>query len=227
MFALLLSTALTLQAEELSAATKKASDMPSYTFKIDTKGDGKGVKAAPAVEGRYEKDKAQSLKINGTDTFRKAGLVVVKDGEAWKRLEKPPKGEKPARGSLTIQSFGGIKLPHEELADFEKAFEKIEKTADGELVLYSGALTPEGARTAGSTGSKAEGKSTLTYSGAGKVWVNKDGVIVKYEIAVKAKGTVREKEVEQSHIRTVQLSDVGATKVEVPEGAAKLLEGRS
>ncbi len=226
MIVLILSAALALQSEELAAAAKKASEMPSYTFKIDVKTDGKGLHP-PNVEGRFEKDRPQSLKVNGSDTFRKAGLVVVKDGEAWKRLEKPAKGDKPAKGALSIQTFGGIKLPHEELADFEKAFEKIEKAADGELSVYSGALTPEGARSAASTGSKAEGKSTLNYTGTARVWVNKDGVLVKYEIAVKAKGTVRQKDVEQSLTRTVQLSEVGSTKVEVPEAAAKALEGQT
>lgn len=227
MIALIVSAAFALQSEELAAAAKKASEMPSYAFKIETKSDGKGANKLPGVEGRYEKDKAQALKVNGTDTFRKAGLVVVKDGEGWKRLEKPAKGEKPARGTLTIQSFGGIKLPHEELADFEKSFEKVEKAEEGELSVYSGVLTPQGARTAASTGSKAEGKATLTHSGTAKVWVNKDGVIVKYEIAVKAKGTVREKEVEQSLTRTVTLSEVGTAKVEVPEAAAKALGAQS
>ncbi len=229
MIAFVLSAACALQSEELAAAAKKASEAGSYAFKIESKGDGKGVNTLPSVEGRYEKDKAQALKVNGTESFRKAGLVVVKDGEAWKRLEKPAKGDKPAKGSLTIQTFGAIKLPHEELTDFEKSFEKVEKAEEGDLTVFTGALTAAGARTLVSSGSKAEGKAraNFVYSGTGKVWVNKDGAIVKYEVAVKAKGTLKEKDVEQTITRTVQLSDVGTAKVGIPEAAEKALGAQS
>ena len=228
MIATLMAAALALQSEDLAQATKKASEMTSYAFKVDVKAGGKG-QHAPNVEGRYEKEKPQALKVNGTEAYKKAGLVVVKEGDAWKRLEKPAKGDKPAKGAISIQTFSGIKLPHEELEGFEKGFEKLEKAADGDLTVFSGALTPEAARIAVSTGSKAEGKgrANLAYSGVGKVWVNKDGAIVKYEMAVKAKGTVKEKEVEQSTTKTVTVTDVGSAKVEIPEAAAKALEGQS
>ena len=128
---------------------------------------------------------------------------------------------------MTIQAFSGIKLPHEELEGFEKNFEKAEKSAEGETAVYSGALTPAAARSLVSTGSKAEGKANLTYSGSAKVWVDKDGTLVKYEVAVKAKGTVKDREVELSVTKTVTITDAGATKVEVPEGAARALEAKS
>jgi len=221
----LLSTAVLLapREDDLAAAAKKTSELASYAFKVDVKADAKG-QHAPSVEGRFEKEKPVALKLLGTEAFRKnGGVVVVKQGEEWKKLGKAAKGDKPPKGEISIQVVQAVKLPHDELEGFEKNFEKIEKGSDGDLTLYSGALTPEGAHSLSSTGSKKEGKTALTYTGGAKVWVNKDGLVVKYEISVKAKGTVKDKEVEQSITRTVQISDPGTTKVEVPEGAAKAL----
>lgn len=221
--------AATLCQDDLAAAAKKTSELTSYAFKVEVKADGKGLHQ-PNVEGRFEKDKPLSLKVDGTEAFKKTGgVVVVKEGEAWKRLVKPAKGDKPAKGAVSINTFLALKVPADELDGFEKCFEKTEKSADGELTLFAGPLTAEGARSLVSTGAKKEGKANanLTYSGGAKVWVNKDGLIVKYEISVKSKGTVKEKEVEQSITRTVTISDPGATKVEIPEGAAKAMESQA
>jgi hypothetical protein len=221
--------AATLCQDDLAAAAKKTSELTSYAFKVEIKADGKGQKA-PNYEGRFEKEKPLSLKVDGAEVFKKTGgVIVIKEGEAWKRLVKPPKGEKAARGEVSVQTIQGIKVPADELDGFEKCFEKSEKSADGELTLFAGTLTPEGARSLVSTGGKKEGKAAanLTYSGGAKVWVNKDGLVVKYEISVKSKGTVKEKEVEQSITRTVTISEPGATKVEIPEGAQKALDSQA
>ncbi len=216
--------------EELAKATKKASEMESYSFKTDTKIDGKGGKglAPAAVEGRFQKDQPASFKLQGTEAFRKTGVLVVKEGEAWKRLDRK-KGEKPQKGQVSLLVLGSVKLPHEELADFEKNFEKSEKAVEGETTVYTGPLTADAARTLASSGDKAAGKgrASLAYTGSARVWVNKDGAIAKYELTLKGKGTVKDKEVEVGITRTVELTEIGTTKVEVPEGAKKALEGQS
>jgi hypothetical protein len=216
--------------EDLAAATKKASGMEAYGFKVDTKIDGKGGKGLTplAVEGRYQKDQPTGLKALGSEAFRQSGVIVVKEGEAWKRLERK-KGEKPAKGQVSLLALGSVRLPHEELAEFEKNFEKSEKAPEGEGFVFSGPLTGEGAKALASAGDKAAGKAraALTYTGSAKVWVNQEGAVTKYEISLKGKGTVKDKEVEVSMTRTVELSEIGTAKVEVPEGAKKALAGQS
>jgi hypothetical protein len=213
--------------EDLCKATQAASEMSSYAFKVDVKADRRARGLAPlAVEGKYEKDQPVYFKAQGTDAYRRTGAVVVKDGEAWKRLERK-KREKKDRNQTTLLSLGDVKLPHEELTEFEKKLEKIEKAVEGETTVYSGALTADGARSLAATGNKASGKGrlNLTYSGSAKLWLNKDGQVTKYEVSIKGSGKVKERDVQVSTTRTVELSEIGTVKVEVPEAAKKSLQG--
>jgi hypothetical protein len=223
MIATILAAAVALQSEELADATKKSATMESYTFKEETKA-GKGKHQPGAAEGRYQKDQAMAFKIGSAEGFKKAGLIIYKDGEEWKKVEKAQKGEK--KQTPAAAGISAVKLPHEELEGFEKNFEKVEKSAekDNNCTLWTGTLTPAAARTLVSTGGKKEAKTTSTYSGTAKVWVNDQGVIVKYEILSHMKGEDKKGPVELDITKTVVITEVGTTKVEVPEEAKKLLD---
>jgi len=227
MIAILAAAVLALQAEELAEASKNTAAMESYAFKIDTKA-GKKKNQGGAIEGRYQKDQPLSLKEGSTEGFRKGGAIVYKEGEEWKKVEKPAKGEKKSQPAAA--EFALIKVPHEEIEGFEKNFEKAEKAAekDKDCTVWSGALTPTAARVLVSTGSKKEGKVQATYSGTAKVWVNDKGLIVKYEVvSIMKANTPKKGLVETTITKTVELTHPGETKVEVPEGAAKLLNSQS
>lgn len=227
MIAILTAAVLALQAEELAEASKNTAAMESYTFKIDTKA-GKKKNQGGAIEGCYQKEKPLSLKEGSTEGFRKAGAIVYKDGEEWKKVEKPAKGEKKSQPAAA--EFALIKVPHEEIEGFEKNFEKAEKAAekDKDCTVWSGALTPAAARTLVSTGSKREGKLQATFTGTAKVWVNDKGLIVKYEVvSIMKADTPKKGLVETTITKTVEITHAGETKVEVPEGAAKLLNSQS
>ena len=64
-------------------------------------------------------------------------------------------------------------------------------------------------------------------AGTAKVWVNAEGFIVRYEVVSLMKGETKKGPVEVTITKTVDLSERGTTKVEVPEGAAKLLNSQS
>jgi len=215
-----------LQSEELAEASKKSVTMENYAFKVDVKA-GKGKNQPGAIEGRFQKDQPMSLKTGSTEGFRKGAAVVYKEGEEWKKLDKPEKGGKkdqPAAAAFTL-----IKLPHEELEGFEKNFEKVEKGAekDKDCTVWSGTLTPTGARTLVSTGGKREGKIQASYTGTAKVWVNDKGVIVRYEVHSTMKAETKKGPTETTLTKTVEITAVGETKVEVPEPASKLLNSQS
>lgn len=226
MIAILTVSFLALQSDELAEAARKSAALESYTFKIEEK-SGKGKHQPGAIEGRYQKDQPLALKTGSTEGFKKAGAVVYKDGEEWKRVEKPQKGEKKSQPAAA--AFSTVKFPHEELEGFEKSFEKVEKAAekDRNCTLWSGPLTPAAARALVSTGSKAEGKSNAAYTGTANVWVSDEGVIVRYEILAHMKGENKKGPVEADITKTVEFTLTGATKVEVPEAAAKLLNSQS
>jgi hypothetical protein len=227
MIALLTAAVLALQAEELAQASKNTAAMESYAFKVDTK-TGKKKDPGSAVEGRYQKDQPLSLKEGSTEGFRKGGTIVYKEGEEWKKLEKAAKGEK--KNQPAAAEFALIKIPHEEIDGFDKNFEKAEKAAekDKDCTVWSGTLTPTAARVLVSTGSKREGKLQATFSGTAKVWVNDKGLIVRYEVvSIMKADTPKKGLVETTITKTVEITQPGETKVEVPEGAAKLLNSQS
>jgi|SRR5882672_1284263 len=226
MIATMMAAVLALQSEELTDAAKKTATLESYTFKTELKA-GKGGKSGPGViEGRYQKDQPMALKAGGAEGFKKAGAVVYKDGEEWKRLEKAAKGEKKSQPAAA--AFAAVKFPHEEFEGFEKNFEKVEKAAekDKDCTVWSGPLTATAARGLVSTGSKAEAKSQATYTGTGKVWINDKGVIVRFEASVHMKGENKKGPVESDITRTVEITEGGAP-IDVPEGAKKLLDSQS
>ncbi len=227
MLATMMAAVLALQSEELADAAKKTSALESYSFKNESKAGAKAKNAPPVIEGRYQKDQPLSLKSGSAEGFKKAGLVVYKDGDEWKKLEKAQKGEKKQQ-SAAATAFAAAKFPHEEIENFEKNFEKVEKAAekDKDCTVWSGALTPTAARSLVSTGSKAEGKSQATYTGTAKVWVNDKGIIVRYEVNAHMKGETKKGPVESDITRTVEITAGGAA-VEIPEGAKKLLEAQS
>jgi hypothetical protein len=226
MIAMIAASLIALQADELAEAAKKSAALESYSFKAESKAS-RGKNQPGPVEGRYQKDQPLALKSASAEGFRKAGVIVYKEGEEWKRLEKAQKGEK--KNQPAAAEFSGIKLPHEELEGFEKSFEKVEKAAekDKDCTLWSGTLTPTAARVLVTTGGKSDAKNTATYSGTAKVWINADGFIVRYEVVSLMKGETKKGPVEVTITKTVDLTERGSTKVEVPEGAAKLLNSQS
>jgi hypothetical protein len=224
MLATIMAVGLALQSDELADAVKKTAALENYTFKCETKTGGKKTQPAP-VEGHYQKDQPTALKSGAAEGFRKAGLIVYKEGDDWKKLEKPAKGEKKQQTGAA--AFSGFKIPHEEIEGFEKCFEKVQKAPekDKDCVLWSGDLTPGSARGLVSTGSKAEAKSQSTYTGTAKVWINDKGLVVRVEITCHVKGENKKGPFESDITRTLEISESGAA-VEVPEGAKKALEGQ-
>lgn len=222
MLATMMAVALALQTEELAEAAKKTAAIQAYGFKSELK-TGKKKDDGP-VEGRFQKDQPLFLKSAAAEGYKKAGLIIYKDGEAWKKLEKPAKGEKKPAAA----AFAAVKFPHEEIEGFEKNFEKVEKAAekDKDCTVWSGTLTPTAARGLVTTGNKAEAKDNSTYTGTAKVWVNDKGLIVRIEIKAHQKGENKKGPFEQDVVRTVEITEGGAA-AEIPEGARKLLDAQS
>jgi hypothetical protein len=227
MMNLMLASLFLVQSEELAEAAKKAAAMESYAFKVEVK-SAKGKNQPGAIEVRVQKDQPFALKSGAAEGFRKGGAIVYKDGEEWKRVEKADKGEKKSQPAAA--SFATVKLVHEELEGFEKSFEKVEKAPekDKDCTVWSGTLTPTAARILVTTGGKSDAKNNATYSGTAKVWVNAEGHIVRYEVVSLMKGESPKKgPVEVTTTKTVEILERGATKIEVPEAAAKLLNSPS
>jgi len=91
---------------------------------------------------------------------------------------------------------------------------------DGEII--AGDLTEEGAKNLMRFRRGGEGPAISDAKGSVKFWL-KDGMLAKYEFKVSGKMDFNGNEVELDRTTTVEIKEVGKTKIEVPEGAKSKL----
>jgi hypothetical protein len=210
-------------------------------------GFGRGGFGAPP-SGKTEKDGFTILTFTGrsnttTEVVVKAGKVAMKSGDEWSTTEELADagdgdggGFNPAR--MTARRAEQAKLPPAEATELLGRATNLKKEGD----VYSGELTPEGlkemftfrGRGRGQGGNNADRErpapNVSGLKGTAKFWV-KDGVLAKYESHVAGKmpfggrdgGEARE--FDATRTTTVEIKDIGSTKVVVPAEAKKKLKG--
>ena len=115
-----------------------------------------------------------------------------------------------------------LKVPAAEVEDLVSKTKDIKKVGDA----YTGDFTEDGAKAVLATGFGRRGGAQANVSnakGSVKFWI-KDGLVTKYETKVTGKRTNQNgDEIEVDRTVTVELKDIGTTKLEVPaEAKAKL-----
>jgi hypothetical protein len=199
--------------KELAAALEKTAALESYQFKIE------GRAPQDAVEGTYQKNQPISFKAEKIEFFRKGDVLAYKDGEEWKRSKTGVQSD-PLRILSASAKVRSARLAHEEAAILAKALKdarKLDKKENG-LTVYSADLA-EGAKKLAPTESQ-----NVAKGGKATLWVDKDGVVVKYSISIRLQGRQGNAEVNGTSEKTVILSELGKAKIELPEGAKKALE---
>jgi len=211
--------------DDYAEAVKKVTGYTNYSCKISVKSEGGAGKGGPGAsfDCAYDSSAPAYVKGKGTEAYLQGGKLVYKGSDGkWAKLEPPQKGAKPEKGQREVMAMKNIRLPHEELSGFDSKVKDVKSEKDGETTVYSGSLTDEAAKEIGAVGRKG---GQMTYSGSAKLWVDASGVLVKYELVIGTKGKIKEKEIDVTTTRTVELSGIGSTaKPEVPEDAKKRLE---
>jgi hypothetical protein len=157
--------------------------------------------------------------------------VAIKTGEEWKSGEELTAdagggGGAPNRGRGMAMRVQRTKLPAAEVQEMAGALKDLKKDGDA----YSGSLSAEaikqmfsfgGGRRPGADNNNAPaGPDTSGLKGTAKFWV-KEGVVSKYETKVEGKMTFRDNDREVNRTTTIEIKDIGSTKVEVPAEAKK------
>ena len=200
--------------KELAAALEKTAALESYQLKIE------GRTAQDTVEATYQKNQPISFKAEKIEFFKKGDVLAYKDGEEWKRSKTGVQSD-PLRILSAAAKVRSARLAHEEAAILAKALKdagKLDKKENG-LTVYSADLTEEGAKKLAPTESQ-----NVAKGGKATLWVDKDGVVVKYSISIRLQGRQGNAEVNGTSEKTVTLSEVGKAKIEMPEGAKRALE---
>jgi len=205
---------------EVKDAIKKlgAQSNFSWSFTPKTEGSEAAARQGP-IEGKTEKDGFTwfkgTLGDNSFEVAVKGSKYVVNYTGDWVAVDED--SEETARIAKRVKS---LKDPIEAAEELTSKAGELKKDSDG---VYSGDLTAEGAKELfGRLGKRAA--AAQEAKGSVKFWV-KGGLLTKYEFNVKGKMTVGEdkKAVDVSRTITVEIKDVGSTKVSLPEEATKKL----
>lgn len=205
---------------EFLSAIKKLGEQSGYGWTFDQKSEGtsSGRQQNP-IEGRTEKGGFTYLKGTSGDITYEVALkgekIIVNYAGDWISLNELGQNGRVAR------SLKALKRPTDEAEALSAKIATMKKESDGS---YSGELTDETAKEIfaqiGKRAAEApEAKGTV------QAWI-KDGLLSKYVITVKGKITAGEdkREVNISRTTTVEIKNVGAVKITLPDDARKKLE---
>ena len=216
--------------EEVRSAAKKLADKANYswTSSSESQGGGQG-RGEGSREGKTEKNGHSLLNMTfGENTVQaafKGDKGVIKTEDGWQSLQAvaESEGEELRRLRFTARRLQAFKAPHAEAEGFLKHVKELKKDDTG---AYSGQLSAEGLKEVYGRGFRrsgdTEGPDVSGLKGRVKFWL-KDGVLSKYSNHIEGSMKFGDRDVDVDRTTTVEIKEVGSTKVNVPEEAKKKL----
>jgi len=220
--------------EDVRTAAQKLGDQANYGWTSSTVGvnEGKDPQEKGTTQGKTQKEGLTHLLSDkggkATEAALKGDKVAVKTADGWKNsADFNPAGDaqgKPDKSLLLAQGLKKYKAPAAEAAGLLEVMGELKSQGDG---LFTGALTDDGVKAYLEATAKAgkkpadlmEPKVTVRF------WL-KEGTLSKYEVTLegkKPKGKDKTPAGTKTTI-TVEIKDVGATKVELPDDCLKKLQ---
>lgn len=200
--------------DALLAAAKKLGEKANYAWKTATVvPEDAQFKPGPS-EGKTSKDGITYFTLsfgdNTTRIYLKGDKAVADSNGDWQTLTELEGEEGPGRFlGFVIRNFKAPAAQAEELANAAKELKK-----DGDAI--AGEMTEEGAKKQFRWGNVTNPKGSV------KFWV-KDGQLAKLQFKLTGKVDFNGNEIDVDRDTTVEIKDVGTTKVDVPEAAMKKL----
>ena len=158
---------------------------------------------------------------NTVEAFLQNGKGAVKpQDQDWQSLADLTGGSEPGRMRFLARRLQNYKAPAAELADLAEKSKEIKSAGDA----LAADLTEAGAKDlltfSGRRGANAP--EPKNAKGNIKVWL-KDGMPVKYQVHVEGTINFNGEDRDMDRTTTVEIKNVGATTIEVPEAAKKKL----
>lgn len=213
--------------EDVTAAAKKLSDGGNYSWKttVAMPEGGQGGRNRGPTEGKTSQAGITELKMtsgdNTTQAFLKGDKAVLSNPDGgWQTLDEVANSQGRGRGMAgTLRNF---KAPATQAAELATDAKDLKKDGDA----YACDLSEERAKALlsfrGGRGGGGEGPTVSDAKASVKFWV-KDGILSKYEFKVTGKVSFNGNDRDVDRTTTVEIKDVGTTKVEVPEEVKKKL----
>lgn len=207
--------------EIVTAAARSLAEKPNYSWKTTVKvPEGSRWRPGP-TEGKTEKDGftyvTYSIGDNKIETVLKGEKAAVTTPDGWQSVSELENSEGPSR--FFARMVRNFKAPAAQAIEIASGVRELKKTED----FYGGELTEDQAKALvsfRSRGSAGEGPTVSNAKGTARFWV-KDGVLAKYEFAVRGAMTWNNNDIEVDRTTTVEIKDVGTTKLSVPDEARR------
>jgi hypothetical protein len=209
--------------DDVTAAAKKLADKDNYSWKQKTENAGGGGFGGGTGEGKVEKEGclwvSMTMRDNTIEAVKKGEKGAIKTQDGWQSFSEASSGD-PGPATFMARRLQNYRAP---AAQVEELASKVgELKQDGEV--YSGELTEEGAKSQLMFGGRAGGNAPEISGAKGSVkfWI-KDGMPSKYEIKVQGKVSFNGNDRDIDRTTTVEIKDIGTTKIEIPDEAKKKL----
>lgn len=205
--------------DEVKSAAQKlaAADNYSWTTTIESAQFRPGPSHGKTEKGGFTYVDF-TLRDNKIEAVVKDGKGAIKSEEGWQTLEEAAKPS--ADGNFNPRPFlarrmQNYKAPAVEAQDIMAKTKDVTKSGD----VYAGDMTAEGAKSLMTFGRRGgESLPISNAKGSVKFWT-KDGMLTKYQFHVQGSLNRNGEEVDIDRTTTVEITDVGKTKVTVPEDA--------
>jgi len=201
--------------DEITNAAKKLGEKASYSWKTTVVVPESAQFRPGPTEGKTEKGGFTYVTMTfGDNTTQIAwkgdkAAFTNREGE-WQSLADLDTNE--GAGRFLGRLVRNFKTPAVQAAELASTAKELKRDGD----TYSGDLTEEGAKAHFRFGTVTNPKGSV------KVWL-KEGALSKYEFKVQGKVDFNGNEVDMDRTTTVEIKDVGTTKVSVPAEAKKKL----
>ena len=211
--------------DDVVNAAKALGEKDNYSWKSTIEMGGGGNFRPGPTEGKTEKGGATYLESsfgdNKIESVLKGKKGAVKTEEGWQSIEElTADGAARGPGTFAARRLLTFKAP---AADAQDLAEKAKSLKSDEGVI-SGELTEEGVKAKMMFGGRRGGAAPEISNAKGtvKFWI-KDGLITKYEYHVQGTMSFNGNDRDIDSTTTVEIKDIGSTKVTIPEEAAKKL----
>ena len=202
--------------DDVIAAAKKLGDQPNYSWKQTVVvPDSSQFKPGP-TEGKLEKGGITFFTMSFGDDTTKIFLqgdksAISNPDGGWNTAKELESDEGPGRFVAMIARI--FKAPAAQAEDLAGTVADLKQDGDA----YSGDMTEAGAKSQFRFGAVTNPKGSV------KFWL-KDGLITKYEYKLTGKADFNGNQIDVDRDTTVEITDVGTTKIDVPADARKVLE---
>ena len=209
--------------ETVTGAAAKLAQQGSYSWNATTEFGN----FTSTSKGKTQKDGLVGFSMtfgeNTIEAFLKEGKAAVKTGDQdWQSLAElaSAAGSEPGPRQFLLRRLQNFKAPAADAGDLAGKAKDLKK--DGEA--YASDLTEAGAKDLLSLGGRraANAPEPKNAKGSVKFWI-KDGLLAKYELKLQGTVPFNGEERDMDRTTTLEIKDVGTTKVDVPDAAKKKL----